>query len=181
MQEVKKFQNDFEQRFIHRINMQVKQAIKENEDFIYKQLIKVNTGKLEANKVMTSDEMNKKVLHMELQIMELKRQSNPYVLGVQVRDLSLKLERTNGEIKALKKRQDKIDTDSLLDTSITPEELKRMYASSGCTQTEMARFLNIDKSRFYQILNGKETNVDWSRRNGLKRYFQERISKNART
>ena len=99
---IKKFQNDFEQRFIHQINMQVKQAIKENEDFIYKQLIKVNTGKLEANKVMTSDEMNKKVLHMELQIMELKRQSNPYVLGVQVRDLGLKLERMNTEMKSLK-------------------------------------------------------------------------------
>ena len=39
----------------------------------------------------------------------------------------------------------------------------------------MAKFLNVDRSRFYQILNGQETNVDWVRRNKLKRYFLKKI------
>ena len=63
-----------------------------------------------------------------------------------------------------------------MDTSITSEELKNLYASSGYSHLEVAKFLKVEPSRFYQIINGQEKNPDYVRRSKLKKYFSAKIN-----
>tara|TARA_R110002012_G_scaffold60864_3_gene159436 strand:- start:704 stop:1279 length:576 start_codon:yes stop_codon:yes gene_type:complete len=166
---------DFEKRFEARINVTVKQAIQNCEDYIHKQVMKVNERTCKEGKELSNAVLTKRVCDSEAQIIDLKRHSNPYVLSEQVRQLHEKVNTVIAELNYIRSRQNIMDSDKFIDTSITPEELRKLYASSGCSQGEMAKFLNVDKSRFYQIINGQETNVDWVRRNKLKRYFLKKI------
>ena len=173
--ELTKRQVDFEKRFESRIAVQVKQAVQNCEDFIYKQVLKVNERTCKEGTELSNAVLTKRLCEVETQLIDLKRNSNPYVLSEQVRQLHEKFNTAIAEFNYIKKKQDELDCDKFKDTSITPEELRQLYSSSGCSQTEMAKFLNVDRSRFYQILNGQETNVDWVRRNKLKRYFLKKI------
>ena len=166
---------EFEKRFEARINVTVKQAIQNCEDYIHKQVMKVNERTCKEGKELSNAVLTKRVCDSEAQIIDLKRHSNPYVLSEQVRQLHEKVNTVIAELNYIRSRQNIMDSDKFIDTSITPEELRKLYASSGCSQGEMAKFLNVDKSRFYQIINGQETNVDWVRRNKLKRYFLKKI------
>ena len=166
---------DFEKRFEARINVTVKQAIQNCEDYIHKQVMKVNERTCREGTELSNAVLTKRVCDSEAQIIDLKRHSNPYVLSEQVRQLHEKVNTVIAELNYIRTRQNIMDSDKFIDTSITPEELRKLYSSSGCSQGEMAKFLNVDRSRFYQILNGQETNVDWVRRNKLKRYFLKKI------
>ena len=166
---------DFEKRFESRINVIVKQAIQNCEDYIHKQVMKVNERTCKEGTELSNAVLTKRVCDSEAQIIDLKRHSNPYVLSEQVRQLHEKVNTVIAELNYIRTRQNIMDSDKFIDTSITPEELRKLYSSSGCSQGEMAKFLNVDRSRFYQILNGQETNVDWVRRNKLKRYFLKKI------
>tara|TARA_R110002020_G_scaffold176568_7_gene368912 strand:+ start:6549 stop:7112 length:564 start_codon:yes stop_codon:yes gene_type:complete len=181
MNEINKLFNNFEKKFIARVNVQVKQAVEQNEDFITKSLININKQSASSTEPLDIKSLTQRLLRLEGQVIELKRTSKPYALGVQVRDMFHKFQKLSSDMNEIIRRQDVIDTETFLDTSISPEQLKKLYVSSNSTATELAKIMNIDKSRVYQIINGQEKNKDWVRINKMKRFFLKRIKDNAGT
>jgi plasmid maintenance system antidote protein VapI len=109
-------------------------------------------------------------------IKEIQYRSNPYVLSENVRMMGERLERVEQKINEIVNKIEEFESSKFLDTSITSEELKGLYASSGYSHTEVAKFLKVEPSRFYQIINGQEKNPDYVRRAKLKKYFLKKIN-----
>ena len=106
--------------------------------------------------------------------------ADPYVLADRVIQLEARLDALQARLNKIDQRVEEMRVGKFLDTSITSEELKALYNASKCTHIEVAQFLDVDPSRFYQILNGQEKNVDYKRRQNLKDYFMEKIDAKSR-
>lgn len=173
--ELTKMIQDVSRGLEQRTSTAIKSAMQRNEDFFFKACIKANQREIDEGQELDNKQLTKQILEAKNDIIDLKRRSNPYVLSEQFRNLGQQFEDLKQELNFIKKTLSKINSDKMLDTTITPKELKGLYAQSGCSHDEMARYLNVDKSRFYQILNGDEKTVDWVRINKLKSYFLKKI------
>jgi len=157
---------------IHQIN----KAMQNNEIFLIKAAVEANKRQIESAKACNLNQLTKRVMEHDTLIKEVQYRSNPYVLSETVRILTDRLERAEKTVNELRNRVDLFESTKFLDTSITSEELKNLYASSGYSHLEVAKFLKVEPSRFYQIINGQEKNPDYVRRSKLKKYFSAKIN-----
>lgn len=174
--EVYKLFEEFKRGAEMNVNMQVKKAILECDEYILSAAIKANERTVSEEREMSLGSLTKKVIEMDSKLVEMKHSSNPYVLAQKVINLNEMVERVRQDLNNLTTKYEEMRKGKFLDTSITSEELKLMYNASGCNHIEVAKFLEIDPSRFYQILNGQEKNIDYKRRSDLKEYFKDKIN-----
>jgi metal-dependent hydrolase (beta-lactamase superfamily II) len=157
------------------VMMQIKQAMLKNQEFLRTASIEANNRMINDDKVMNSAQLTKKLLELDSKVTTMQYHSDPYVLSDKVNKLHQRMENMVNEINALSNRMTR-NEDSLVDAEIKAEDVKKLYVLSGCTHVEMSKYLNVDKSRFYQILNGYEKKPDLRRLNLMKRYFENKIN-----
>jgi arsenate reductase-like glutaredoxin family protein len=158
---------------------QIKEAMRKNEIFLIKAAVEANNRQIDSAKACDLNQLTKRVMEHDTSIKEIQYRSNPYVLSETVRILSDRCERMEQSLNQVKNKMEEFETTKFLDTSITSEELKSLYASSGYSHTEVAKFLKVEPSRFYQIINGQEKNPDYIRRSKLKKFFMRKINASA--
>jgi hypothetical protein len=155
---------------------QIKLAMQKNEIFLIKAAVEANKRQIDSAKECNLNQLTKRVMEHDTSIKEIQYRSNPYVLSENVRMMSDRLERVEQKINEIVNKIEEFESSKFLDTSITSEELKGLYASSGYSHTEVSKFLKVEPSRFYQIINGQEKNPDYVRRAKLKKYFLKKIN-----
>ena len=155
MNEINKLFNNFEKKFIARVNMQVKQAVEQNEDFITKSLININKQSANSTEPLDIKSLTQRLLRLEGQVIELKRTSKPYALGVQVRDMFHKFEKLSADMNEIVRRQDIIDTETFLDTSISPEQLKNLGLELQLKELTQEKGSKKAKDNFENLTNPK--------------------------
>ncbi len=155
---------------------QLKDAMQKNEVFLIKAAIDANRRMIESGKAYNLNQLTKKVMENDIEVKELKHRSNPYVLSETVRVFTDKVQNIESRLMDLEKKVDYFESNKFLDTSITSEELKGLYASSGLSHVQASKFLSVEPARFYQIMNGQEKNPDYLRRSKLKQYFLKKIN-----
>ena len=155
---------------------QIKTAMQKNEIFLIKAAVEANKRQIESAKECNLNQLTKRVMEHDTSIKEIQYRSNPYVLSESVRMMGERLERVEQKINEIVNKIEEFESSKFLDTSITSEELKGLYASSGYSHTEVAKFLKVEPSRFYQIINGQDKNPDYVRRAKLKKYFLKKIN-----
>ena len=157
--EIRKQVDEIRMGIQQNVIMQIKKAMMDNQEFMRK----------------ASMEAIYRTVELESKVIEIQHHSNPYVLSEHLRNVENRVEQQGQDINTLKNKIRKVENTRLMDAEISADEVKKLYVLSGCTHTEMAKYLNIDKSRFYQVLNGNETKTDLKRLNDLKRYFEDKI------
>ena len=178
--QMQKMFNEFRDGIDMNIIQQIKTAIQRNESFFKAAVIKGNTEIIEEGKELDSKILTKKLLELESKVTSMAHHADPYVLANRVIQLEARLDGLQTRLNKIDQRVEEMRVGKFLDTSITSEELKALYNASKCTHIEVAQFLDVDPSRFYQILNGQEKNIDFKRRQNLKDYFMEKIDAKSR-
>ena len=178
--QMQKMFNEFRDGIDMNIIQQIKTAIQRNESFFKAAVIKGNTEIIEEGRELDSKILTKKLLELESKVTSMAHHAAPYVLANRVIQLEARLDGLQTRLNKIDQRVEEMRVGKFLDTSITSEELKALYNASKCTHIEVAQFLDVDPSRFYQILNGQEKNIDFKRRQNLKDYFMEKIDAKSR-
>ena len=176
--EVKKGIDEIRSGIDQNVNNQIRTAILKTQEFLRTAAVEANNRMVNENKVLNSAQLTKKVMDIDSKIHTMQYQADPYVLSDKVNKLHQRMENMVNEINTLANRMTKYE-DSLVDSEIKAEDVKKLYILSGCTHMEMSKYLNVDKSRFYQILNGYEKKPDLRRLNMMKRYFENKINASA--
>ena len=176
--EIKKQIDEIRMGIQQNVILQIKKAMTDNQEFMRKASMEAINRTINEGKELILGVLTKKYLELESKVIEIQHHSNPYVLSEHLRNVENRVAKQGQEINGLKAKVRKVENTRLMDAEITADEVKKLYVLSGCTHTEMARFLNVDKSRFYQILNGNETKPDLKRLNEMKKYFEAKIDAN---
>ena len=176
--EIKKQVDEIRMGIQQNVIMQIKKAMSDNHEFMRKASMEAINRTVNEGKELSLGVLTKKYLELESKVIEIQHHSNPYVLSEHVRNVENRVQEQGQDINTLKNKIRKVEDTRLMDAEISAEEVKKLYSLSGCTHTEMAKYLNVDKSRFYQILNGNETKPDLKRLNDMKRYLEEKIDAN---
>lgn len=177
---VAKMFNEFRDGVDMNVSQQIKTAMQRNESFFKAAALKANEETLVDGKELGLAVITKRLLEMESKVIGMKHTADPYVLSEKVMQLESRVDGLLARLNKIDQRVEEMRVGKFLDTSITSEELKALYNASKCTHIEVAQFLDVDPSRFYQILNGQEKNIDYKRRQNLKDYFMEKIDAKSR-
>jgi hypothetical protein len=177
---VTKMFNEFRDGVDMNVSQQIKTAMQRNESFFKAAALKANEETLVDGKELGLAVVTKRLLEMESKVIGMKHTADPYVLSEKVMQLESRVDGLLARLNKIDQRVEEMRVGKFLDTSITSEELKALYNASKCTHIEVSQFLDVDPSRFYQILNGQEKNIDYKRRQNLKDYFMEKIDAKSR-
>ena len=119
---------------------------------------------------------------MELysEIANLKIKSNNYILAEKIAQQNHRLDVFSSKLVYIDKSIEKLISDKYIESDISNDELKVLYSKSQCSPDEVSKFLCVDKSRFYQILDGKESDKNnLKRKHDLKQFFLKKIYENS--
>jgi metal-dependent hydrolase (beta-lactamase superfamily II) len=173
--EVKQRVDEIRNGIDNNVCLQIKKAILNNQEFLRSAAIEANNRVVNEDKVLNNAQLSKKLCELDSKVETMQYHSDPYIISEKVNKLCEEIDKINHQLLNIFNRMRK-NENTLLDAEIKAEDVKKLYVLSGCTHFEMSKYLNIDKSRFYQILNGHEKKPDLRRLNIMKRYFEDKIN-----
>ena len=161
----------------HRIATCVKSEVAKSEKFYQSNFKTVLEEKLQEGTELDNRQLTRQVLNMTNEIHDIKNQSHNFILSQQLERLHVELQNINTRISVTEKMINQMMASDFIETDITPQEMKELYNKSQASPEEMSKFLKLDRTRFYQILNGKEAIPNLKRRHEMKQYFLKKIYK----
>lgn len=160
----------------HRINTVVEHVLSKSIEFhtaTKKQAIENITTK----QPLSVSQLTQLTTQLITEISDIKSTSTNYALYEQMQIISKQFGGIQTDFNFVKITLDRMVANKYIEYGIKPEELEKLYQSSGCSPDEVSRFLKVGKEMFYKILKGKEEKPNDKRKHDLKQFLIEKIWK----
>jgi hypothetical protein len=178
--EIHKHIQSFEKAVEQRIATTVKKCIADSEKYHISQHLKALQTLQENQVELNCSQLTKKYMELYSEIANLKIKSNNYILAEKIAQQNHRLDVFSSKLGYIDKSIEKLISDKYIESDISNDELKVLYSKSQCSPDEVSKFLCVDKSRFYQILDGKESDKNnLKRKHDLKQFFLKKIYENS--
>ena len=160
-----------------RIATCVKSEVSRSEKFYQSNFMQALEKQIDIKGELDSAQLSKLYKEIRQEIDNIKNQSHNFLLSQQLERQHEIFQELSTRFSVMEKQMNQILSSSYVESEIPDQELKELYNKSNCSPDEMATFLKLDRTRFYQILNGKEVQPNLKRRHEIKQYFLKKIYK----